>query len=383
MRGFLVGMVVLSVALAQSWSEGVVRQLVQEGILYGYPDGALRLDSDVKRGEVVAMLWRLILRYRLKDLRDLTKEDIERLKGLVAVLQELQKEALESKGSVASLANNLKNLEGKLAALEEELRNLAGKGVQGSEEALVQIKELYARLSELEGGSYKAQKDFRETLATLAGALRDVDAKVKALEEAFFRGTEENRNLVASRFTELSTTLSQVAAKVSSFEVGLAKVADLERKVADAERRLTSVEEGLKAFREEVRKLREEMPRVRRPKAFTVGAYLSGLDSGFALGEYATPGGLSLRVLGAWGNPGLYFSGSLGYRFEGEGIGYRLGLGLGHGFYGPGLNYGELSVGLKVDLIAGLSLGLEGLYSYPLGAGSIVSRLGTGVIYSW
>ncbi len=365
------------------WAREAIEQLANEGLLYGFPEGTFRPDGQFSRAQAAVTLWRLILQYRLKDLRELTREDIERLKGLLAAVKALQEGVEEARQGTNTLADRLTGMEGRLASLRDELSSLAGKGVEAGEEALRQLQEAYARLSGLEGLVYKALKDQREELSALAGALRDLDAKVKALEEAWNQAREGDRRTLEERWNALSSSLSQAASKVAALEASLGKVGELEKNLAALERRVTSLEEGLKTLREEVRKLREEVPRVRKPKPFGVGLYLSGLSSGFGVGEYVTSGGFSVRLLGALGNPGPYLSGSLGYRHEGEGVGYRIGLGLGRGFFGPGFTYGEGSFGLKVDLLSGLSLVAEGVYSYPLGSGPIVSRFGVGVMYQW
>ena len=381
--GVFAGLMLLSLGVAQGWSEEAAKQLVQEGILYGYPDGSLRLNANITRGEMAAMLWRLILQYRLKDLRDLTKEDIERLKGLLQAVELWQKETGRLEGSLGSLEGNLKALEGKLASLEGELSALVGKGVEGSKEALAQVGELAVRLSDLEGVVYRSLKDYREEMNALAGALRDVDAKLKAFEGTFSQGLEENRKLMEERWGALSASLAQLGSRLGALEAAAAKVGELEKRLSGLSERVEALEEAVRSLKEEVARLRKEMPRPSIPKPFGLAVYLTGLDSGFAQLDYTLPSGLSLRVLGALGGPGPYGSLGVGYRGEGEGIGYRMGLGLGYGLYGPGFLYGEGSFGLKVDLVSGLSLALEGLQSYPLGSGPIVSRFGVGVMYRW
>ncbi|WP_243027856.1 S-layer homology domain-containing protein [Thermus albus] len=381
--GVFAGLMLLPLGVAQGWSEEAAQQLVQEGILYGYPDGALRLDANITRGEMAAMLWRLILQYRLKDLRDLTKEDIEALKGLLRAVELWRKEVQGSQEAVAGLSDRLKTLEGKLASLEGELSTLAGKGVEASREALAQVGEVAARLSDLEGVVYRSLKDYREEMNTLAGALRDVDGKLKAFEESFSQGLEGNRKLLEEKWAALSASLAQLGNRLAAVEAASAKVSELEKRLSGLSGRVDSLEEAVRSLKEEVARLRKEIPRSFTPKPFGLAVYLTGLDSGFAQLDYTLPSGLSLRVLGALGGLGPYGSLGVGYRGEGQGIGYRMGLGLGYGLYGPGFLYGEGSFGLKVDLVAGVSLALEGLQSYPLGSGPIVSRFGVGVMYRW
>lgn len=383
MRRWVALLVLVSLGMTQGWSEEAAKQLVQEGILYGYPDGSLRLNKEITRDEVVALLWRLILQYRLKDLRELTQEDVEKLKELVQAVELWRKEALASQEAVGGLADSLKGLQAKLASLEAELSALAGKGVEGSQEALRQLQEVSARLSDLEGLVYKSLKDYREELNTFGEALRNVDVRLRDFGEALKTAREEDRRVLEEKWAGVNASLTQLSGKLASVEALGAKVGELERKVSFFTDRMDSVEAQVRALREDLSRLRGEVPKVRYPKAFGLGVYLTGLDSGFAIVEYTLRSGFSLRILGALGNPGPYVSAGVGYRFEGEGVGYRLGLGVGRGFYGPGFNYGEGSFGLKADLIGGLSLAVEGVQLYPFGSGPIVSRFGLGVVYQW
>lgn len=263
-------LVLVSLGMAQGWSEEAAKQLVQEGILYGYPDGTLRLNADITRGEMAAMLWRLILQYRLKDLRELTQEDVEKLKGLVQAVELLRKEALASQEAVGGLADSFKGLQAKLASLEAELSALAGKGVEGSQEALRQLQEVSARLSDLEGLVYKSLKDYREELNTLGEALRNVDARLRDFGETLKTAREEDRRVLEEKWAGVNASLTQLSGKLASVEALGAKVGELERKVSLFTDRLDSVEAQVRALREDLSRLRGRFPRcaIRRPLAW-------------------------------------------------------------------------------------------------------------------
>lgn len=365
------------------WAREAIDQLTKEGVLYGYPDGTFRPEEGFTRAQAAATLWRLILQYRLKDLRELSREDIERLKALLESVELWRKEAQASQEAVGGLADGLKDLRARLGSLEAELSALAGEGVEAAREALRQLQEVTARVSQLEGLVYKSLKDYREEVNTLGEALREADARLKAFEEVFRAAREEDRRTLEEKWSGVSASLAQLGTRLASVEALASTVRDLEQGASLMGSRLNALEAQLEDLRRGLSRLREEMPRVRFPKAFGVGVYLTGLDSGFAVVEYALRSGFSLRVLGALGSPGPYASAGIGYRFEGDGLGYRLGLGVGQGFYGPGFAYGEASFGLKVDVIGGLSLAAEGVQSFPFGTGPGVFRLGLGVMYQW
>ena len=370
---------------AQTWSQEAVDALVREGLVYGYPDGSVRPEAYVKRGEVFTLLWRLILTYRLKDLQDLTKEDIQALKGLLVRVEELTRTLTDQGQVLTSYADTFKEIRQRLASLTDEAKNLAASADTRAREAQEQVGSLLDRVSNLEATVYKGLRDFREEVNVLAEALGDLDAKVKALEAALRESQEGTRGELAQRFQEFQNALAGVSSRVSAAEVALARVGDVEAKLKDLDNRVASLEAQVKALREEVARLRSEMPRVENPVAFGVGVYVTGVSplAGVVSLGYALPSGFGVEVKVAQDGPGFYGSLSVVNVTAREGFTVKTGLGFGRAFYGPGFSYGELTLGIGYSLLGDLGLGGVGVVSFPVGTGPSVARFGLGVRYGW
>jgi len=369
-----------SLGVAQSWSQDAVDSLMREGIVYGYPSGEIQPEAYAKRGEVFTLLWRLILTYRLKDFQSLTQDDIQRLKGLIATVEELSKR-LQDQGQVLSAYSDaIKELRQALEKTQAEATTLAGEAGKKADEALVQLREWSERLSNLEAATYKGLRDFREEVNTLAGAIRDLDAKLKALEEAFTGKTGE----ASTRFAELQGALAQLEGVVSKAEEEIAEVRSFLARLDELSLRVGTLEEQVKALKEEVAKLREEMPKREVLSPFGLQVSLSGVSpfAGVMRVGYALPEGFGFYLRGAYD---LGFYGAVGVVSVHQASLFTLTttLGVGRGFYGPGFTYGELGVSFGGKLFGALGLGAEGVISFPMGTGPSVARFGVGVIYGW
>lgn len=378
--GALLLLGLLSLGVAQSWSEDAVESLVREGVVYGYPSGEVRPEAYARRGEVFTLLWRLILTYRLKDLQSLTKEDIQRLKGLIAAVDELSK-GLQDQGQVLSAYSDaIKELRQALEKAQADATTLAGEAGKKADEALAQAREWSERLSNLEAAAYKGLRDFREEVNTLAGAVRDLDGKVKALEEALTGKTGE----VSARFAELQNALARLEGAVSRAEGEIAGVKNALARWDELSLRVGTLEEQVKALKEEVAKLRVEMPKQEVLSPFGLQVSLSGISplAGVMRVGYALPEGFGVYLRGAYD---LGFYGAVGVVSVHQASPFTLTttLGVGKGFYGPGFTYGELGVGVGGKLFGTLGLGAEGVLSFPIGTGPSVARFGVGVIYGW
>ncbi|WP_267962624.1 MULTISPECIES: S-layer homology domain-containing protein [Thermus] len=378
--GVLLLVGVFSLGVAQSWSRDAVDSLMREGIVYGYPSGEIKPEAYAKRGEVFTLLWRVILTYRLKDLQSLTKEDIERLKGLLATVEELSR-ALRDQGQVLSAYSDaIKELRQDLEKAQAYANTLAGEAGKKAEEALAQVSTWVERLSALEATTYKGLRDFREEVNTLTGALKDLDAKVKSLEEALSGKTGE----LSTRFSEFQGMLSRLEGAVSKAEAEIGGVKGALAELEEIKLRVNTLEAQVKALREEVVRLKAEMPKKEAVPPFGVQVSLSGVSplTGMARVGYALSEGFGVYLRGAY-DLGFYGAvGAVNVRPVSPFV-LTTSLGVGRGFYGPGFTYGEIGVGFGGKLFGDLGLGVEGVLSFPLGTGPSVARFGVGVIYGW
>jgi uncharacterized protein YoxC len=382
MRAVLVLTLVLGAfSLAQSWSQETVDALVKEGIVYGYPDGEIRPEAYLKRGEAFTLLWRVILTYRLKDLKDLTREDIQNLKALLKKADELAR-ALQDQGQVLqAYADAIKELRERLEKAQAESSTLAGTAREKAEEALTQTTSFAERLGNLEATTYKGLRDFREEVNGLGAALRDLDAKVKALEEALNGKTQE----VQSRYSELQGLFAQVSGKVSALEAALSRVKDAEERLKALEDRVSVLEAQVKALREELVRLRGEIPKVERPSPLGVGVVLTSVSplGGSLRVGYVLPQGFGGYARLTYDPLGFYAALGVAHVTVASPFSFKALLGIARGFYGPGFAYGEVGTGFGVKLFGDLGLGLEGVLSFPIGTGPNVARFGLGVVYGW
>jgi uncharacterized protein YoxC len=368
-------------SLAQSWSQEAVDALVKEGIVYGYPDGQIRPEAFLRRGEAFTLLWRVILTYRLKDLKELTGEDIQNLKALLKRADELAR-ALQDQGQVLqAYADAIKELRERLEKAQAESSTLAGTAREKAEEALAQIASFAERLGNLEATAYKGLRDFREEVNGLAAFLRDLDAKVKALEEALGEKTQE----VQSRYSELQGLLAQVSGRVSALEAALSKVKEVEERVKVLEERVSVLEAQVKALREELVRLRGEIPKVEKPSPLGVGVVLTGVSplGGSLRVGYTLPQGFGGYARLTYDPLGFYVALGVAHVTVASPFSFKALLGIARGFYGPGFTYGEVGTGFGVRLFGDLGLGVEGVLSFPLGTGPNVARFGLGVVYGW
>lgn len=374
-------MVLGAFSLAQSWSQEAVDALVKEGIVYGYPDGQIRPEAYLKRGEAFTLLWRVILTYRLKDLKDLTREDIQNLKALLKRADELA-QALQDQGQVLqAYADAIKELRERLEKAQAESSTLAGTAREKAEEALAQTASFAERLSNLEATTYKGLRDFREEVNGLAAFLRDLDAKVKALGEALDGKAQEAQG----RYSELQGLFSQVSGKVSALEVALSRVKDAEERLKALEDRVSVLEAQVKALREELTRLRGEIPKVERPSPLGVEVVLTGVSplGGSLRVGYALPQGFGGYARLTYDPLGFYAALGVAHVTVASPFSFKALLGVARGFYGPGFTYGEVGTGFGVKLFGDLGLGLEGVLSFPMGTGPNVARFGLGVVYGW
>ena len=378
--GVLLLVGVFSLGVAQSWSRDAVDSLMREGIVYGYPSGEIKPEAYARRGEVFTLLWRVILTYRLKDLQSLTREDIERLKDLIAAVEELSR-GLQDQGQVLSAYSDaIKELRQALEKAQADATTLAGEAGKKAEEALVQLREWSERLSNLEAATYKGLRDFREEVNMLAGVIRDLDGKVKALEEALTGKTGE----ISTRFAEFQGALARLEGVVSKAEEEIAGVRNFLARLDELSLRVGTLEEQVKALKEEVAKLRAEIPKREVLSPFGLQVSLSGISplAGMMRVGYALSEGFGFYLRGAYD---LGFYGAVGVVSVHQASPFTLTttLGVGRGFYGPGFTYGEIGVGFGGKLFGDLGLGVEGVLSFPLGTGPSVARFGVGVIYGW
>jgi len=382
MRAVLVLTLVLGAfSLAQSWSQEAVDALVKEGIVYGYPDGQIRPEAYIKRGEAFTLLWRVILTYRLKDLKELTGEDVQNLKALLKKADELA-QALQDQGQILqAYSDAIKELRERLEKAQAESSTLAGSAGEKAEEALAQTASFAERLGNLEATTYKGLRDFREEVNGLGAFLRDLDAKVKALEEALDGKTQEAQ----SRYSELQRLFAQVSGKVSALEAALSRVKEAEERLKALEDRVSVLEAQVKALREELTRLRGEIPKVERPSPLGVGVVLTGVSplGGSLRVGYALPQGFGGYARLTYDPLGFYAALGVAHVTVAFPFSIKALLGIARGFYGPGFTYGEVGTGFGVKLFGDLGLGLEGVLSFPVGTGPNVARFGLGVVYGW
>ena len=370
-----------TLSLAQTWSKEAIDALVREGVVYGYPDGKIRPEAYLKRGEVFALLWRVVLTYRLKDLKELSKEDIQNLRALLQRADELAR-ALQDQGQILqAYADAIKELRVRLEQAQAESSTLAGSAREKAEEALAQAVSFAERLSNLEATTYKGLRDFREEVNGLAAFLQDLDAKVKALEEALNGRTQE----VQRQYVELQGVLAQISGRVSALETALSRVKDAEERLKLLEDRLSLLEAQVKALREELTRLRGEIPKVERPPSLGVGAVLTNVSplGGYLRLGYVLPQGFGGYARLAFDPSGFYAALGVAQVTVASPFSFKTFLGIAQGFYGPGFTYGELGTAFGVKLFGDLGLGLEGVVSFPTGTGPNVARFGLGVMYGW
>jgi len=199
------------------WAEGAVRNLLERGILTGYPDGTFKGTRAVNRYEAATMLYRAYLTWLEEVLskvratleeQGLAPERVAEVYAQVAELQEVMPEvqkalegygvrfealeadleemrqallaALEARENLEALSKGAKALEGKVAALEAALGEHRAR-LQALEARLQAVERAVEELvREVRGNEEARVKDAQAT----GKRLYALEEKTKALEGA-------------------------------------------------------------------------------------------------------------------------------------------------------------------------------------------------------
>jgi len=199
------------------WAEGAVRNLLERGILTGYPDGTFKGTRAVSRYEAATMLYRAYLTwleevlYRVRatlEEQGLAPERVAEVYAQVAELQEVLPEvqralegygvrfealeadleemrqallaALDAKGDLEALSTEARALEGKVAALEAGLGEHRAR-LQALEARLQAVERAVEELvREVRGNEEARIKDAQAT----GKRLYTLEEKANALERA-------------------------------------------------------------------------------------------------------------------------------------------------------------------------------------------------------
>lgn len=340
--------------MAQGFADEAVKGLRERGLVYGYPDGDLRLSQYITRAEAFLLLWRTILSYRLDDLKALTPEELEKLKGLIKSVEELSRKLEEEANLRLDLSEKLKDLEGK----REE------------------VEGLKARVSALEDTAYKGLSGLKDEVSALSGYLKELADRISALEK---KGEEEKPFPVEA----LQAQLSAFEGKLASLEAIRKELEGLRKEVQDLETRLSSLEEEMIGLRKLEGRV-EALERRALPPQWGVGLYLAGVNpiQGFLDVQYRLQGGLYAGLTGGQDPLGFRAGPALFGLLERDGVGLSLGLAYLFRFSGlPG--YGEARFGLEVPVYGPFRFGLSASLAYPMGQGPSVALFGFGGVVRW
>ncbi|MDM7324644.1 MAG: S-layer homology domain-containing protein, partial [Thermus sp.] len=179
--GFLVAQAQTADIPKGHWAEKAVRELLDRGILTGYPDGTFKGNQGVSRYQAAVMLYRAYLTWLdevLSRVRRTLEEGglaPERVAEALSELEALKASTAEVQGALEEYGVRLSTLEADL----EEVRGALGAALDASG----QVATLTDRQKALEAALARADGAFKEQLTRLAQLEARLQGVEKALEE--------------------------------------------------------------------------------------------------------------------------------------------------------------------------------------------------------
>jgi len=173
------------------YAEGAVRELLQRGILTGYPDGTFRGNQAVSRYQAAVMLYRAYLTWTEEVLAKVRKtledsglapervaEALSDLEELKAALPEVQKALEAYKVRLEALERNLEEVGAALGSLLD------------SQAVLANVQDRSRALEEALRRAQAALEEERQNLSRLEARVQVLERAVQALAEEVRAGEE-------------------------------------------------------------------------------------------------------------------------------------------------------------------------------------------------
>jgi len=202
-----------------SYAAEAVAELVELGILTGFPDGTFRGNEPFTRYQAALVVSRLL---------DVIEEN-------VAAAGALSEEDLAAvNNAVQELSSEIDALEGRLTALEE--------ATTGQAELADEVSALNSRVAALEEGATGVPEGVTNQLSTLEERIAALEAAQAEAPQAEFAALQEQVTALNQQVNELSAQLE--AAQVPTPEAPTAEVPDVEEALEAAEAVAVTPERG-------------------------------------------------------------------------------------------------------------------------------------------